>query len=80
MGDAAKSGTVAAGKALRNDMKRKAKTRGHSLEQCDRSGFGADSRESSCLEERLNGKRNDSSVFMNETFDGAYQLRTSRQS
>jgi hypothetical protein len=55
-------------------VKTKANTPGHSLEQCGRSGLEVDSCESSCLSERLNGKRNDNSVFMSKTFDGADQL------
>jgi hypothetical protein len=78
MGDAAKSGTAAVGKALRDDVKRKANTGGDSLGECDRSGLGVDSREKSCLSKRLNGKRNDNSVFISETFNSANQLLTLR--
>jgi hypothetical protein len=78
MSDAAKSGTVGIGKGPRDDVKRKANTRGHLLEHCGRSGLGADSHESSCLSEKLNGKRNDNSIFRSETFDGADPLRASR--
>jgi hypothetical protein len=78
MGDAAKSGTIGIGKALRDDVKRKANTRGHLVGHCGCSGLGVDSRESSCLSERLTGKRNDNSVFMSDTFDSADQLRASQ--
>jgi hypothetical protein len=78
MGDATKSGTVGVQKALQDDVKRKANTRGHLLEQCGRSGLGVNFRESSCLSERLNGKQNDNSVFISKTFDGADQLCASR--